>query len=62
MANKSINWSISLRPTKLKDVYGLDKLKTFAYKAAKKNEWPEAMLLRQSTVQVKQQPQRFWHR
>lgn len=45
MANKSINWSISLRPTKLKDVYGLDKLKTFAYKAAKKNEWPEAMLL-----------------
>ncbi len=45
MANKSINWSISLRPTKLKDVYGLDKLKTFAYKAVKKNEWPEAMLL-----------------
>lgn len=45
MANKSINWSISLRPTKMKDVYGLDKLKTFAYKAVKKNEWPEAMLL-----------------
>jgi DNA polymerase-3 subunit gamma/tau len=45
MANKSINWSISLRPTKLRDVYGLDKLKTFAYKAVKKNEWPEAMLL-----------------
>lgn len=45
MTNKSINWSISLRPTKLKDVYGLDKLKTFAYKAVKKNEWPEAMLL-----------------
>lgn len=45
MSNKTINWSISLRPTKLKDVYGLDKIKTFAYKAVKKNEWPEAMLL-----------------
>lgn len=45
MPNKVINWSISLRPTKLKDVYGLDKVKTFAYKAAKKNEWPEALLL-----------------
>lgn len=45
MSNKTINWSISLRPTKLKDVYGLDKLKVFAYKAVKKNEWPEAMLL-----------------
>lgn len=42
----SINWSIGLRPTKLKDVYGLDKLKTFLYKAAKKDEFPEAMLLR----------------
>lgn len=41
----NINWSISLRPTKMKDVYGLDKLKTFAYRAVKKNEWPEAMLL-----------------
>lgn len=45
MSNKTINWSISLRPTKLKDVYGLDKIKTFAYKAVKKNEWPEALLL-----------------
>lgn len=41
----NINWSISLRPTKMKDVYGLDKLKTFAYRAVKKNEWPEALLL-----------------
>lgn len=42
---KNINWSIQLRPRRLEDVYGLDKLKTFAYKAAKKNEWPEATML-----------------
>lgn len=42
----NINWSIGLRPTKLADVYGLDKLKTFLYKAAKKDEFPETLLLR----------------
>ena len=42
----SINWSIGLRPSKLEDVYGLDKLKTFLYKAVKKDEFPETLLLR----------------
>lgn len=45
----NINWSIALRPTKFKDVYGLDKLKTFAYKAAKKNEWPVGIMLQGTT-------------
>ena len=45
----NINWSIALRPTKFSQVYGLDKLKTFAYKAAKKSEWPVGIMLQGTT-------------
>lgn len=40
----SVQWSVKCRPHKLSDVYGLDKIKEFFYKASKKNEWPNAVL------------------
>lgn len=44
-----MNWSIILRPTKFSEVYGLEKIKTFAYKAAKKDEWPVGIMLQGTT-------------
>lgn len=43
--NNSIQWSVACRPHKMDDVYGLDKVKVFFKKAAKKEEYPNAVLI-----------------
>jgi DNA polymerase III subunit gamma/tau len=41
-----MQWSISRRPTRLSDLYGLDGIKKYFYERAKKEDWPKATLLR----------------
>lgn len=42
---EATQWSISLRPTRLQDVYGLDKIKKYFYKASMTDTYPNAILL-----------------
>ena len=42
----SSQWSINMRPTTLKQVYGMDKLKTYMYNTVKAGKgFPTAILL-----------------
>lgn len=49
MAEQSSSWTVSLRPTKLKDVYGLDTIKKYIYKKSKDGEWPNILYLQGNT-------------
>lgn len=41
----SSQWTIALRPTRLQDCYGLDKIKNYFYSASKDHSFPTATLL-----------------
>jgi len=41
-----MQWSITRRPQKLSELYGLTNIKTYFYEKAKSKEWPKSILLR----------------
>jgi len=41
-----MQWSITRRPQKLSDLYGLTNIKTYFYEKAKTKDWPKSILLR----------------